>query len=97
VRDLTGNDVDFVAAGQRHQHISVGDAGGFEHCRIGGVARYRADVESILQIAQDVLVVVDHRDFVGRLTRQVESRGPAYLAGPQYQYLHQRLRSVAAT
>ena len=43
--------------------------------------RHRADIEPILQIAQDLLVGVDDGDFVRFFARQVIGRGPADLAG----------------
>ena len=86
--DLAGDDVDLVAVGQRNQYIGVGDAGGFQYRRMGGVAGHRADVDAILQVAQHLLIVVDDGDFVGGLARQALRRGAAHLPGAEDQYFH---------
>jgi hypothetical protein len=65
VRDLAGHHVHFVGAGERDEDVGIGDAGRLEHRRIRGVAGDGADVEAVLQVAQQVLVGIDDRDFVG--------------------------------
>ena len=89
MRDFAGDDIDLIAVGERHQDVGIGDAGGFEHRRIGAITRHRADIQPILQIAQHVLVGIDHRDFIRRLAREVVGRGAPDLAGAQYQDLHE--------
>ena len=63
--DVAGQHVDLVAVGERDQDVGAGDAGGLENARTGRVAVDGANVEPILQIAQDVLVHVDDGDIVG--------------------------------
>ena len=41
VGDFAGDDVDLVAGGERDQDVGLGDAGGFEHRRVGGHCRRR--------------------------------------------------------
>jgi hypothetical protein len=62
---VTGQHVDLVTVGECHQNVRAGDAGGFENPGAGRVAVDGANVEPILQIAQDVLVRVDDGDIVG--------------------------------
>ena len=52
------------------EDVGLGGAGGLEHRRVGGVAGHGAHVEPVLQVAQHVLVDVDHGDFVGLLARR---------------------------
>jgi hypothetical protein len=88
LRDLAGDDVDLVAVGQRNQDVGVGDAGGFEHRGVGGIAGHRAHVDAVLQFAQRRLVDVDNRDFVGRFARQAVRGAAADLADAENQYFH---------
>jgi len=62
--DLAGDHVDFIAIGQRDQHIGVVGAGILEQARIRTVATNRAQIEPILQIRKNLLVGVDNRDFI---------------------------------
>ena len=95
VRDLAGDHVHFVGAGQRHQHVGVGDAGGLEHGRIRGVAGDGAHVDAALQVAQHVLVGIHDRDFVVRLARQVLGRSAADLTGAEDQHFHRTISRFA--
>src|SRR5690606_36390375 len=77
-----------VAAREGEEDVRLRRSGGFEHGRIGRVAGDGADVEAVLQVAQDLLVDVDDGDFVGLLARQVIRRGAPDLAGAQDDDLH---------
>src|SRR5512139_3978853 len=57
---------------------------------MGGVARDGADVEAVLQVAQQLVVGVDDRDVVGLLAGEVVRSRPADLAGPEDDDFHQR-------
>ena len=59
-----------------------------EHAGIRGVARHGADVEAVLQVAQDLVVRVDDGDFVGLLAGQVVRGRAADLAGAEDDDLH---------
>jgi hypothetical protein len=74
VGDFAGHHVDLVARGQRDDNVGRCAARGFEYRWIGGIARDGADVEAVLQIAQDFFVGVDDRDFVRFFARQVVRR-----------------------
>ena len=87
-RDLAREHVDLVAARQRDQHVGVARAGALENVGIRGVADDGAHVEPVLQLAQDVGVAVDDRDFVGLLAREADRRRAADLAGAEDQDLH---------
>ena len=71
--DLAGDHVHFVAVGQRDEDVGVLRARGFERARIRAVADQRADIDAILQVAQQFVVGVDDRDFVGFFARQVST------------------------
>ncbi len=88
VRNLAGHHVHFIAGGERDDDVGGGRSGGLEHGRIGGIAGDGADVEAILQVAQDLFIGVDHRDLVRFFTRQVVRRGAPDLAGAEYHDLH---------
>ena len=87
-RDLAGDHVDFVAVGQRDQHVGARGAGLLERARARGIAADGADVEAVLQVAQHVVVDVDDGDVVGFLAGEVIGRGPADLAGAEDDDLH---------
>ena len=95
VRDLAGDHVHFVTAGQCHQDVGVDNACGLEHRRIRRTAGHRAHVEAILQFAQHVFVGVDDGDFVGGLAREVISRSAAHLSGAQNQHFHRIISRLA--
>ena len=89
---LARHHVDFVAVGERDDDIGLGRAGRLQHGRVGGVSRHRADIEPVLEIAQDLLIEVDDSDFVRFFAREVVGCGPADLAGPENDNFHlQRL------
>jgi hypothetical protein len=81
--DLAGDHVHFVAVGQRDHQVRAVAAGGFEHGRVGGVARHGADVEAVLQVAQHLVARVHDRHVVGLLAGQLLGRGRADLAGAE--------------
>ena len=85
---LAGDHVHFVAVGQRDDHVGVGGAGQLEHVRVRAVAGDGADVEAVLQVAQQVVVDVDDRDVVGLLAGEVVGGRPADLAGPEDDDFH---------
>ena len=65
---------------------AVAGAGRFERARTRGVALHGADVDAVLQVAQQALVEVDDGDVVRFFAGQVVRRGPADLAGPEDDY-----------
>ena len=69
-------------------HLGLGGAGRLEHGGECGVAGHGAHVETVLQVAQHVLVGIDDRDFVGLLARQVMGGGAADLAGAEDENFH---------
>jgi len=91
-RDLAGEHVDFIARSERHDDVGIGRSRRFQHARIGGVAVDGADVEAVLQVAQRVLVGVDHRDLVRLFARQVIRGGATHLAGAEDDDLHMSSR-----
>ena len=80
---VAGDHVDLVAVGERDDHVGVAGTGRLERTRTGGVALHRADVDAVLQVAQQALVRVDDGDVVGLFAGQVVRRSPADLAGPE--------------
>ena len=86
-RDLARHHVDFVAVGERDDDVGFLRSGGFQNRRVRGVSCDRADIQPVLQVAQDVLVDVDDGDLVRLFTRQVEGGGPADLPGPRIRIL----------
>ena len=85
---LARHHVDFVAVGQRDDDVGLRRAGRFQHRRIGGVARHGADVEAVLQVAQDLLVDVDDGDLVRFLAREMMGCRAADLAGAEDDDFH---------
>jgi hypothetical protein len=81
--DLAGDHVDFVAAGERDDHVGAGDAGCLEHARVGGVAGNRADVEPVLKVAQHLVAGVHDGDVVRQFTGELMSGRAADLAGAE--------------
>ncbi len=86
--DLACQHVDFVAVGQRDQDVGAGDAGGFQNPRARGIAVDRADVEAILEIAQDLLVHIDDGYIVRLFAREMVRRRTADLSGTQDDDFH---------
>ena len=86
--DLARDHVDFVAVGERDEHVGVARAGGFEHAGLRGVADDGADVDAVLQVAQQLVVDVDDGDFVRLLAGEVIGRRAADLAGAENDDLH---------
>jgi hypothetical protein len=89
-RDVAGHHVDLVAVGQRHQHVGAGGASLLERARARRIAAHRANVEPVLQVAQQLVIDVDDRDVVGFLAGEMVGRGPAHLAGAEDDYFHGR-------
>ena len=73
---------------ERDEDVGVLRAGGLEDARVRAVADDRADVDAILQIAQQLVVDVDDRDFVGLFAREVMRRRAADLAGAENDDFH---------
>ena len=65
--------------------------GGLENARARRIAVHRANVEPILQIAQDLLVRVDDGDVVRLFAREVICRRAADLSGAQNDDFHSRV------
>ena len=80
VGDLARDDVDLVRVRHRDHEVGVLGAGGEERRGMGRVAGHRADVEAVLQLAQDVVAGVDDGDVVRLLARQLLRGGAADLA-----------------
>jgi len=75
--------VGLVAVRECDEHVGIARAGGLERARARRVALHRADVDAVLQVAQQRFVGVDDGDVVGLFAGQVVSRCPADLAGPE--------------
>ncbi len=87
VGHLTGQHVDLVGAGHRHQHVGILHAGADEYVRVATHAPHGADVQAVLEVRQAVDVDVDDGDIVG-LAGQVLGQGAAHLAGADNDNLH---------
>ena len=57
----------------------------------------RADIQPVLQVAQQFFVGIDDGDFVGFFTRQMRSRRPAHLAGAEDDDFHCRSPPMKTT
>ena len=88
VGDFARHHVDLVARGQRDDDVGRSAARGFEYRWIGGIAGDGANVEAVLQVAQDFFIGVDDRDFVRFFARQVVCRRAPNLSGAKYHDLH---------
>ncbi len=95
--DLARDHVHFVTVGQRDENVRVACAGGFKHAGLRAAADQRANVEAILQIAQQFVIDVDDRDFVSRFARQVIGGGAAHLSGAENDYFHTGSRFAYAS
>jgi hypothetical protein len=87
-RDLARGHVHFVAVGQRDEDVRVACTRGFQDAGLRRAADNRADVDAVLQVAQQLVLEVHHGDFVGGLPGQVIGRRAADLAGAQNDYFH---------
>src|ERR1700676_210216 len=90
-RNMAGQHVDLVAVGQRDENIGGGDTRGLQDARARRIAVHRANVESILQIAQDLLVQVDDGHVIRFLAGEVIRRRAADLSCAQYDDFHSRI------
>ena len=88
--DLAGDQVDFVAGGDRDQQAGVLGAGLRQHAGQRGVADHGADVELLGQLAQALVVGVDHGDVVVLGGQRCRHRG-ADLPRAENQDLHGHL------
>jgi hypothetical protein len=79
--NLTGDHVDFIAIGQRDDHIGIVRTGVLEQPRIGTVTADGAYIETILQIRQNLLIGIDNGDFVSFFLGKLRRYRRAYLAG----------------
>ncbi len=91
--DLAGDHVDLVARGQRDEEVGALAAGGEQRRGMGGVAGDGADVEAVLQVAQDLVAGVDDGDVVRLLARELLRGGAADLARSQNDDFHAFSRS----
>ena len=80
---LTRHHVHFVAVRQCDQDVGVARTGCFEDAGIRRAAGDGANVDAVLQIAQQLIVHVDDRDFVGLFARQMMRGGASYLPGAE--------------
>ena len=87
-RDLARDHVHFVAVGERDEDVGLARAGRLQDARLRAAADDRADVDAILQVAQQLVVDVDDGDFVRFFAREVIGGGAADLAGAQDDYFH---------
>src|SRR5690606_24059527 len=71
------------AVGERDEHVAGAGAGGLQGVGKGAVAGQGADVEPVLQIAQQLVVDVDDRHLVRLLAREVMGGGASDLAGTE--------------
>jgi hypothetical protein len=86
--DLAGNHVDFVAVRERDDHVGAGTARGLEHGRVRSVAGHRADIEPVLQVAQDLIAGIDDRHVVDLLAGKLLRGRAADLAGAEDDDFH---------
>jgi hypothetical protein len=92
---FAGHHVHFIAAGQRDEDVRIGNAGRFEHRRKRGVADDGADVEAVLQIAQDLLVGIDDGDLVGFFASELVGRSAPDLSGAEDHDFHGGAKGTA--
>jgi hypothetical protein len=81
--DVTRHHVGLVAVGQRDDHVGITRAGRFERARTRGVALHGADVDAVLQVAQQRFVEVDDGDVVGFFPGEVVRGRATDLPGPE--------------
>jgi hypothetical protein len=72
--DLAGDHVDLVARGQRDEEVGALAARGEQRRRVGALPEDRADVEPVLQLAQDLVARVDDGDVIRLLAREAAAR-----------------------
>ena len=77
---FAGQQIGFVAAGERQQHIGVGGAHLFEQHRRGAVADHGLHIDQAADVAQGVFVGVDDADVVVGHIRQLLRDGGTDLA-----------------
>ena len=87
VGHLTGDHVGLVAVGDGDDHVGVLGAGAREHIGVCAMTLHRAQIEAILQVAQQIGVLIDHGDVVGLADQIGRDRG-ADLTGAQDDDLH---------
>ncbi len=91
VGNLARHHIGFVAVGQRDDHIGVRGTRTLQHLRVGGVTDYRANIEAILQVAQDLGILVNNSDLVGFLSGKAVRRGRPHLTCTENEDVHVRL------
>ena len=82
-RHVARDHVGLVAVRECDEHVGIARAGRLERARARRVALHRADVDAVLEVAQQHFVGVDDGDVVGLFAGQVVGRCPADLAGPE--------------
>ncbi len=90
--DLAGDHVDLIAVGQGDENIGVSGTGRFQRRRKCSIADHGADVQPILQVTQQLIVDVDHRDLVCLLPCKMVNCGSADLAGAENNNVHWSFR-----
>jgi hypothetical protein len=69
----------------RQQHISIGNAGLFQHRRVRCISHQRAKIEALLQERQLAAVRINHGDVIGFAHQALRHRRTD-LPRTQYQY-----------
>ena len=64
-RQFAGNEIGFIALGDRKDHVGVAGAGALQHLGVPGIADDGAQIEAVLQFAQPAGIGIDHGDVVG--------------------------------
>ena len=64
MRNLARNEIGLIALGHGNQQIGIVETGTCQYRRVGRVADYRLQVESIVQLRQALMVAIDHRNVV---------------------------------
>ncbi len=77
---LAGNHIDLVAVGQRDNHIGIISAGLFEQTWVGAITANSAQIESLLQFRQNLLIDIDDSQLVAIFLRQLCGHSRADLA-----------------
>jgi len=79
---FAGDQIGFVALGDREYQVGIAGAGTFEGFRVTGIADDGAQVQAILQLAQPIGVDIDDGDVVC-FRNQVFGDGAADLPGTE--------------
>jgi hypothetical protein len=87
IRHLAGHHINFIAIGNRKNHIGIVSTCPRQHIGMGCLADDGSDIQSILQLPQALFIGINEGDIVCFTGEIFSNRGP-YLASAENDYFH---------